>query len=233
MKHCTSPYVMCCDQDDVWELDKIQRTMDLMKQLEQESSASCPLLVFTDLKVANADMTIRSPSFLRFSRLSGTRTAMNYLLIQNVVTGCTMMFNDCLRCLALEYHNHEAILMHDWWMALVACAFGKIGFLDVATINYRQHGHNSVGAKNIKSMRYLWNKIFVHNDMRDSIQKTVLQAQEFYKVYEGKLNDQDKILVKTYSEIYNYMKVFRLVWMIKYGFYKNGISRKIGQIIFG
>ena len=44
--------------------------------------------------------------------------------------------------------------MHDWWMALIAACFGKIGFVRQATILYRQHRANEVGAKNARSLSY-------------------------------------------------------------------------------
>lgn len=42
------------------------------------------------------------------------------------------------------------IIMHDYWAALIAKVFGKIGFVNEPTMYYRQHGNNSVGAKDAK-----------------------------------------------------------------------------------
>lgn len=43
------------------------------------------------------------------------------------------------------------IIMHDYWAALIAKVFGKIGFVNEPTMYYRQHGNNSVGAKDAKN----------------------------------------------------------------------------------
>jgi hypothetical protein len=40
----------------------------------------------------------------------------------------------------------EAI-MHDWWLSMVASAFGRRCYLDRALIDYRQHARNAIGAK--------------------------------------------------------------------------------------
>ena len=40
----------------------------------------------------------------------------------------------------------EAI-MHDWWIALVTAAFGKIKRISKTTVLYRQHDKNKIGAK--------------------------------------------------------------------------------------
>ena len=46
-----SRYVMLCDQDDIWDNNKIARTMDLMKNIEAESDPGTPILVHTDLRL--------------------------------------------------------------------------------------------------------------------------------------------------------------------------------------
>ncbi len=35
--------------------------------------------------------------------------------------------------------------MHDYWLAILAAACGKVAFIDTKTMYYRQHGHNSLG----------------------------------------------------------------------------------------
>lgn len=51
------------------------------------------------------------------------------------------------------------MLMHDWWLALIAAAMGRAVFLDRATIDYRQHGGNVVGAKDPRSAGYVLQKL--------------------------------------------------------------------------
>jgi len=38
-------------------------------------------------------------------------------------------------------------IMHDWWLALVCSATGRIVALPEALVEYRQHGANTLGAK--------------------------------------------------------------------------------------
>jgi hypothetical protein len=39
--------------------------------------------------------------------------------------------------------------MHDWWLAQCAALFGHIALVDHATVLYRQHGTNVLGAKGL------------------------------------------------------------------------------------
>jgi len=57
------------------------------------------------------------------------------------------MVNESLRHLLLiTSFEPQQVVMHDWWFALVAAAFGEIDYLEKPTILYRQHGDNTFGA---------------------------------------------------------------------------------------
>lgn len=229
----SAEYIMFCDQDDIWKMNKISITLAQMKKDEAQYGVQYPLLVFTDLQVVDANLNLSSPSFVRYSRLNSSRTALHYLLIQNVVTGCTVMFNQYIGKLALQYHDNKDILMHDWWMALVAAAFGKISFIDVPTVEYRQHGGNAVGAKRISSLSVLYKKIFSDNDIKMSMKRSMLQAEQFYSVYKSLLAPAEQRLVQNYARLYKFGKVRRIKYMIKFRILKYGFFRKIAQFVWG
>ena len=130
--------IMFSDQDDVWHPDKVRLTLRLMEQAETDPAL--PVLVHTDLRVVDGQLHEMDPSFQHYSGLDGHRLALEQLLVQNVVTGCTMMINRSLARLACRPVGEGDMLMHDWWLALIAAAMGRAVFLDRATIDYRQHG---------------------------------------------------------------------------------------------
>ncbi len=55
-------YFMFCDQDDVWNNDKIERTLEKMQELENLYGGSIPLLVHSDLEVVNEKLETLSSS---------------------------------------------------------------------------------------------------------------------------------------------------------------------------
>jgi hypothetical protein len=69
------------------------------------------------------------------------------------VTGAACLINRPLLELALPIPM-EAV-MHDWWLALTAAAFGAIGVVEKSTVFYRQHGRNEIGAKRYISWRLI------------------------------------------------------------------------------
>lgn len=180
LERAAAPYVMCCDQDDVWLPDKVERFVRAMRFHEGVFGEDTPLLVHSDLQVVGADLAVLHPSFWAYQHLDPAwPERFGRALTQNVVTGCALMANRALLARALPVPP-EAV-MHDWWLALVASAFGRVVALPEATVLYRQHGRNDVGAKR-------WDAAFVarrvlslldRNEVALGLARTAAQANAF------------------------------------------------------
>lgn len=224
-------YVMTCDHDDVWLPDKMERTMATMKDLEAQNAPDIPLLVHTDLTVVDENQTIVAASMFFQQQLDAGRTSLRELLVQNMVTGCTVMVNRAL--LSLLPRNIPAnMVMHDWWMALVAAAFGAIGFVKDPTILYRQHGNNEVGAKNTRKLGYNAKRAARFMEARQAVADTYLQAADFAALYGDQLRPADFELVRVYADMGEYGKLKRIRTLRKRGLWKNTPARRMGQILF-
>ena len=227
-------YVMCCDQDDVWHKDKIEKTFRRMRQMEQRFGKDLPLLVYTDLKVVDEKLDEIHPSFHTCMNLR-TDSVLCYEIIQNQVTGCTVMFNQTLKYYMNAVENAEHIVMHDHWLALIALVFGKMSYLNQATMDYRQHGNNVVGAQDARSLSYLWSRFkrgkerFVQ-DMKASCR----QVSYFCILYKTCIESEKVIkLLNNYAHLYDVNKIKRIYYFYKFRFWKKGMIRKIMQMIWG
>ena len=227
MKQSTCNYVMCCDQDDVWLPNKISLTMEEMRNQE---GTDVPVLIHTDLKVVDEKLEVISESFFEHSNL---RKSFTYpeALIQNHVTGCTMMMNRALVKLLSVKMNYQYILMHDWLAAIVATTFGKVGFVDCPTMLYRQHAINSVGAKKY-GLALLISKL-KNNSIRKSIINTTKQAGEIVKAYQDKHDEETYQLTSQYAQIFEKNKMYRIWFYVKNKTWKKGLPRKVWQLILG
>jgi glycosyltransferase involved in cell wall biosynthesis len=222
------PYIMFCDQDDVWHPDKVSKTLALMKTIETDSAT--PSMVHTDLRVVDGDLQQIAPSFCAHSAIDGHRLALNQLLVQNVVTGCTMMINRRLAKMVCKHYDPEAMMMHDWWIALLACACGKVAFLDEATIDYRQHGKNSVGAKNVYSPAYLLKRL-QSDRMRKALADAAGQAEAFVKCYREWLTIEQQELVVAFAKTRNASLFVRNRIYSQYNLKKYGLIRVVTQYL--
>lgn len=136
-------YIMFADQDDVWDPRKIEWSLDAMLAAEREHGGA--LLVHTDLEVVDAQLQPIASSFWTSAGIRPQPATLRRLTPHNVVTGCTALVNRALRERAGSIPAECA--MHDWWLALVAVAFGRVIALPVATVRYRQHDTNTIGAR--------------------------------------------------------------------------------------
>ncbi len=156
LENSRNDYIMLCDQDDVWFRDKIWITLETMRMLEPEYN-NIPLLVFTDLIEVDEKLNIISGSFIRSQKLFPSVVSDPVKLSAlNVVAGCTAMINRK----ALEYilPVKSEYVIHDQWMSVIIAHYGRIRFLPVPTIYYRQHKSNVLGSKDV-GFRYFFNKL--------------------------------------------------------------------------
>jgi len=230
LKLAKSEYVMTCDQDDVWLPTKVEVSMNEMHKLEAEQGSNRPLLVHTDLKVVDDNLSVIAESMFKRQDLDNRRDKLNNILVQNIVTGCTTVVNRAL--LDMVYESPKEAMMHDWWFALIACSFGKIGFVDQSTVLYRQHESNEVGAIDARSLRYNLKRLFETKQSMRVVQNTYDQARAFLQIYGDVLKPQLSELVREYSSIPSYGNIWRLQKINKYHFWKAGFARKCGQIFF-
>lgn len=227
-------YVMCMDQDDIWNVDKIFMTLSTMKKAEAKWGQDIPILVHTDLRVIDQQRREIARSFMEYSRLDPDVTDFYRMLAYNNVTGCTMMLNRKL--LEMSIRGTEGMFMHDWWCALIASAFGKIVFLNKQTLDYRQHMSNTVGASDNRSFRTLINKtrgflkkVSCNETLFD---QTIQQAKVFRKAF---LEEMDRDILEgttSYCNLGSMSRVRRFQIFLRYGFWSQGIARCLGQIAF-
>ena len=230
LKYSKSEYCMFCDQDDVWLDSKIDKTLLKMKESEKQYGKSTPILLHTDLLVVNDNLEVISKSFFKYQNLNPNLTSINYLLVQNNVTGCTMMINNSLKKLSIDIPGE--CIMHDWWIALVASAKGKIIFLNESTIKYRQHENNEVGAQNYKSINNIIRKAKNMKNNLKSIDNGIRQAKCFYNIFNDTLSESQYNCIKEYSTIKSNSFIKRKIIVNRYRFKKSGFLRNIVYYIF-
>lgn len=154
----TAPYMALADQDDVWLSYKIRLQVAAMQAEEKHSSSATPVLICTDLTVVNSRLDPIAPSLWKHQKLN-PRWAEDWrnLLVQNLVTGCTTLFNQAAKKTILPIPTAHGIF-HDHWMATAVAHQGRVIALNEQTVFYRQHGQNVEAAQHFNHA-YRWHKL--------------------------------------------------------------------------
>jgi glycosyltransferase involved in cell wall biosynthesis len=129
-------YWAFCDQDDIWEADKLARAVAELSNASPDIAALyCSRTQFVDEEgnsLGFSPVCMRAPSFQN-------------ALVQNISSGNTMVFNEVARKLLCAADN-DALSFHDWLLYLVVTGCGGSVFYDLyPSIRYRQHGKNILG----------------------------------------------------------------------------------------
>ena len=228
-QHCDTQYIMFADQDDVWLQNKVQTTLAEMQQLEQQRGREIPLLVHTDLIVVDAELNVINPSMFAMQNMDAKRDKLNNILVQNIVTGCTMMVNKLLLDMVTEIPKRA--VMHDMWLALIASAFGHICFVEEVTILYRQHDSNANGAQDVKSMKYFFWKLTSADEIHKGLVRQYRQAEEFLKIYQEQLDINQKYMLSAYSMMDEKNILEKFAVLNNNQLYKKGFIRILGQLL--
>ena len=200
-------YALPCDQDDVWLPEKLSVLLREIRALEGHVPG--PALVHHDLTVVDEDLETLAESYWRMMRLSPGNEARPYrCLSRNEVTGCASICNRALLELALPIPA-EAI-MHDWWLAMCAAFFGKLGFIERPLVRYRQHADNAIGAQPF--LAGLAPTTLARNWRRGNaeLRATIRQAKVFRDRYRDRLDARHQEGVLAYASLFERNRFGRL-----------------------
>ena len=118
-------FIAISDQDDIWEVDKIQRLYD---------NIQTNLLIFSNSSLMDDSGMLLGDQLL--SNFSLQDKSFKAYLLHNYTTGHTCLFRR-------EYIDFilplPAVGYYDWWMGFVALYHQKITFLDQPLTRHRVH----------------------------------------------------------------------------------------------
>lgn len=199
-ENCDAAYIAYCDDDDTWKPDKLEKLRAAMLGAQARLGGETPILVFADQTVTRADGGVIAPSLMRYQKQYFGEFDWRSILMQNVVTGGAMMVNRLLAQMALRSTVRSQIIMHDWWMAAVAARFGEIVYIDEPLGTYRQHGANSVGAKDVGSAAHMLHKLSHIGEIQSTIRAKKAQACVFEQTYSSGLSREDLRFLHGYTK---------------------------------
>lgn len=211
LKYEKADFYFFSDQDDIWLEDKLAVTL----AEAGKHSAEKPLLVYTDLKIVDSNLTVLHNSMIK-TQSDHANTQLVQELTENTVTGGTAMIN---RTLAELWTRTDDLLMHDWYLALLASALGNLIYLDSPTELYRQHDTNVLGARTWSKRMKNWLK------PHKLVEKywwliTASQTQARF-LLDLDLSPENRQLVENFTTIMDKPLFQRIHALNKYGLRKN------------
>ena len=136
-----SDYYAFCDQDDVWDADKLEIALEALKKIEAHNPGRAALYC-SDVRVVDADLCPIADHMV-----TGFPADYPHSLVKNIAPGCTFVFNHAARQALCRYDaDAHGIALHDWTAFQIVACFGEVAFDPTPHLSYRQHGANAIGA---------------------------------------------------------------------------------------
>ncbi|KQT15508.1 hypothetical protein ASG31_14700 [Chryseobacterium sp. Leaf404] len=144
---CKGDIIITSDQDDIWEINKIEVTKDFFDKNPDYDG------VFNDLEIINNDYQINEPSYLNWKHISykflEENIINNTLFVQqqimgSFVLGCALAVK---RSALQQYGLSNFEIAHDYFIAQKLSAKGRLGFIPQTLSKYRQHEDQVCGLR--------------------------------------------------------------------------------------
>lgn len=159
-------YFAYCDQDDVWEADKIEVLLNLIKK-EKSVLAYSDMSVIDEDGKHTADTLIKVKTRIRY--IYG-KNLFSIFFFKNCVSGCCMLIDSGMAKKALPFSK---VTIHDQWLCMIASYYGKISFINKPLVNYRIHGNNQTG-----SFRGIYTKSDYYNLRINTLKQRIYEIKE-------------------------------------------------------
>lgn len=208
-------YIAFCDQDDVWDADKLMVAVNALDRFPVDK----PALYYCGQRLVDQNMNFIANHFLNEKRTLYTRFVLSDF------AGCTGVFNKTLLKEVITF-KPTYMLMHDTWILKVCLCLGGNVCVDVNPhMNYRQHGGNTVGLGRsipayLKQVKQYLNEYQVERQMHELVRGYGNRMVPEYKKlttiicgYRKRKEYKKKLLDKTYINFFN--KGLNLTYWLK------------------
>lgn len=132
LMHAEGDYIFLSDQDDIWMSDKVEVCMNALREHD---------LVLHDFMHIDENENITQDL-----HYDGTFRRNNYFLRAGKHFGCAMAFKRKVLDYALPFPSH--LLLHDYWIGILAETLGSFYYEKRPLIRYRIHQENTSGNHN-------------------------------------------------------------------------------------
>lgn len=203
-------YYALADQDDYWHQDKLLTMLDAI----EENSEDIPILCVSNFEIVSSNLSIIKKSYYESEKIE---FSIKNSLIENSFPGCVYFYNYKLKKIFTNtLVDKKAIIMHDYFIYMLATFVGKVIYVPKCLIKYRQHENNVIGSyKKNRLLKNLFNSL---NNTKKQ-ERIKRQVELLMEIYENKILKENKKIIENYLEAKTFYK--RLTFLKKYGLKKN------------
>lgn len=197
-------YIAFCDQDDIWETEKINRSVQVLE------SKDCVLVYCKATVIDENNILIEEDwnNMRKHANVGDRKELYKALFFRNWIAGCFMLVRADIIKKALPFAES---IFYDQWIALIASLEGELIYINESLIRYRRHEKTQTG-----SLAGIYSKQDYKRKYIDINNKFMREVKE--RLYYDKIvNSLDKAirLCECREDWWQHFNLFSLIGLFK------------------
>lgn len=231
LNQSTAEYITFSDHDDIWYLDKIEKSLQKLKNEKVD-------MVYCNCRQINEKGIVLKENYFKYKNIPLINKTGKLAISRCAGNGCSQMITKDVKQKMLPFKNQ--VIAHDWLAGFIANEGKGIAYIKEPLFDYRLHNTNVFGGRNLSQNLNRWKekngktyKAFLEY-RKDAIQKAYESGIKMCLEYSAKKENQDfcKEAEKYYEKIYK-TKIINLTNIKEYFKILNGKNvgkKKIREI---
>ncbi len=232
---CCGDIIFLCDQDDIWEENKVEI---MLKSFEQDNNIG--ICLCNGKLIDENSKQIKNYTLWKafeIDKINKQNFNAYSLINKYVFTGMATAFRSSLRDYILPISKNS---LHDEWIGLIGTYFSKVFFVEDCLLKYRIHGKQQVGINSILSLKeiYVLLQKYTFSDICRELRKVKDLINRFEKFdadekFINKLRKKEQFfLIRTTKSKFRFFLLFWNLIIGKYKKYTNGGYKTFFRDIF-
>ena len=233
LEKSTSKYILFCDQDDVWDSNKIEESLKKIKENDVD-------LVYCNARHINEKNETIHPNYFKYKNMPLVKGQNKILGISRYLgIGCSQIFTSEVKQKMLPFK--DSVMAHDWLASFIANEGKGVGYIEEPLFSYRLHTNNVFGGRSLNQNINKWKeehgssyKSYIKYRNEKVIDKAYLDGAKMCLEYSENLENKSKIekLIKYYEKLKRVKYInFNILKYNKYLNGKNIGKKKIKELV--
>ena len=231
LKQSTADYIMFSDHDDVWHLDKVEKSL---KKIKEENVD----MVYCNCRQINENGIVLKENYFKYKNVPLIKKKNKLSISRCVGIGCSQIITKDVKNKMIPFK--EEVIAHDWLAAFIASEGKGIKYIKESLFDYRLHNSNVYGGRSLKQNIKKWKKEngkgykSFTKYRKDAIKRAYADGIKMCKQYAT--DENDKKFIEKAEKYYETILGNRIVYL-NLGTYfkilggKNQGKKKIREII--
>ena len=147
LKKSKANYIMFCDHDDIWHLDKVQKSLDKIKQENVD-------MVYCNCRQIDEDGLVIKESYFKYKNVPLVNGKSKLAISRCVGIGCSQIITKDVRNKMIPFKKWT--IAHDWLAAFIANEGNGMCYIEEPLFDYRLHNTNVFGGRSLSQNINKW-----------------------------------------------------------------------------